>query len=63
MKILRLVSNIPTFLDPPGNCRLRGIKEYKMILVLKLVLVALGTALAWLITGYTVEYFRPYKKK
>lgn len=34
-----------------------------MISVLKFVFVALGTALAWLIGGYTVEYFRPYKKK
>lgn len=34
-----------------------------MITVLKWIFAALGTVLAWLITGYTLEYFRPYKKK
>jgi hypothetical protein len=34
-----------------------------MITILKLIFAALGTAIAWLITGYTLEYFRPYKRK
>jgi hypothetical protein len=34
-----------------------------MVTVLKLILAVFGTAVAWLIGGYTVEYFRPYKKK
>jgi hypothetical protein len=34
-----------------------------MVTVLKLIAAVLGTAIAWLIGGYTVEYFRPYKKK
>jgi hypothetical protein len=34
-----------------------------MVTVLKLIVALLGTAVAWLIGGYTLEYFRPYKKK
>lgn len=34
-----------------------------MMTVLKFIFVMIGTALAWLIGGYTVEYFKPYKKK
>jgi hypothetical protein len=34
-----------------------------MVTVLKLILALLGTVVAWLIGGYTLEYFRPYKKK
>lgn len=34
-----------------------------MIVFLKWTIALLGTAFAWLITSYTVEYFRPYKKK
>ena len=32
-----------------------------MITVLKLLGAALLGSLAWLVSGYTVEYFRPYK--
>lgn len=31
--------------------------------VLKWILTAVFATLAWLVTGYTVEYFRPYKRK
>ena len=34
-----------------------------MITVIKFLAAAVFTGLAWLITGYTVEYFKPYKKK
>jgi hypothetical protein len=34
-----------------------------MVTVVKLVIAILGTAFAWLIGGYTLEYFRPYHKK
>ncbi len=30
---------------------------------LKWMFTAILAAIAWLITGYTVEYFKPYKKK
>lgn len=30
---------------------------------LKWIFTAVAAAFAWLITGYTVEYFRPYRKK
>jgi NADH:ubiquinone oxidoreductase subunit 5 (subunit L)/multisubunit Na+/H+ antiporter MnhA subunit len=33
-----------------------------MMTVLKWIATALVTALAWLVTGYAVEYLRPYKK-
>jgi hypothetical protein len=35
--------------------------EYKMITVLKFLVGAVLGSLAWLVTGYTIEYFRPYK--
>jgi hypothetical protein len=34
-----------------------------MVSILKFVFVLVGTVFAWLIGGYTMEYFRPYKKK
>ena len=34
-----------------------------MVTVVKFVIAILGTAVAWLIGGYTLEYFRPYHKK
>lgn len=34
-----------------------------MVTVVKWIFALLGTAIAWLIGGYTMEYFRPYKKK
>jgi hypothetical protein len=40
-----------------------GSKEKKMIVFLKWIFTAFFAVLAWLVTGYTVEYFRPYKKK
>ena len=33
-----------------------------MSLVIKWMAAVLLTGLAWLVTGYTVEYFRPYQK-
>jgi hypothetical protein len=33
-----------------------------MITVLKFLVGALLGSLAWLVTGYTVEYFRPFKQ-
>lgn len=30
---------------------------------IKWIFTAVLAAFAWLITGYTVEYFRPYRKK
>jgi hypothetical protein len=34
-----------------------------MATIIKWIVAALGTVLACLITSYTLEYFRPYKKK
>ena len=33
-----------------------------MFAVIKWIAAALIAGFAWLVTGYTVEYFRPYKK-
>ncbi len=33
-----------------------------MMTVLKWFVAALFAGLAWLVTGYTVEYLRPYKR-
>lgn len=33
-----------------------------MIKALKWVFTGLFAALAWLVTAYTIEYFRPYKR-
>ncbi|HEX5809848.1 MAG TPA: hypothetical protein VFY25_14365 [Anaerolineales bacterium] len=33
-----------------------------MITALKWITAALLAGFAWLVTGYTIEYFRPYKK-
>ena len=33
-----------------------------MITVLKFICAALIGSLAWLVSGYTVEYFRPYNQ-
>jgi len=33
-----------------------------MITVLKFLVGALLGSLAWLVTGYTIEYFRPFKQ-
>ena len=43
------------------SCRIYTIMEYQMMIVLKFLVGALLGSLAWLVTGYTVEYFRPYK--
>ena len=32
-----------------------------MIATIKWIIALLGTAIAWLVTSYTIEYFRPYK--
>jgi hypothetical protein len=34
-----------------------------MVTAIKLVFAILGTIVAWLIGGYTLEYFRPYHRK
>jgi hypothetical protein len=47
----------------PYLTALRGIQERNMLTFLKWLFTAFFAAIAWLITGYTVEYFRPYKKK
>jgi hypothetical protein len=36
--------------------------EYNMSTVIKWTAAALLAGLAWLVAGYTDEYFRPYKK-
>jgi len=36
--------------------------EYIMITAIKWIFGALLAGLAWLVAGYTDEYFRPYKK-
>lgn len=61
--IFRQVNIIAALPMPPFTLRTCGFKEFHMITVLKWLFAAVGTALAWLITGYTVEYFRPYKRK
>jgi hypothetical protein len=33
-----------------------------MFIIVKWIAAALIAGFAWLVTGYTVEYFRPYKK-
>jgi hypothetical protein len=33
-----------------------------MFVIVKWIAAALFAGFAWLVTGYTVEYFRPYKK-
>jgi hypothetical protein len=33
------------------------------MIVLKWIFTAILAAFAWLVTGYTVEYFRPYRRK
>ncbi len=33
-----------------------------MLIVIKWIFVGLVSAFGWLVTGYTVEYFRPYKR-
>jgi len=38
------------------------IMELNMITVIKWIAAALLSGLAWLVMGYTVEYFRPYKR-
>jgi len=38
------------------------IMEYNMFTVIKWIAAALFGGLTWLVAGYTVEYFRPYKK-
>ena len=39
-----------------------GQKEDTMFAFIKWIFVGLFTGFAWLVTGYTVEYFRPYKR-
>jgi hypothetical protein len=36
--------------------------ERNMITIMKWIATALFAGLAWLVTGYTVEYFRPFKQ-
>jgi hypothetical protein len=38
-------------------------KESGMVTLVKLAFAIIGTAIAWLVGGYTLEYFRPYHKK
>jgi len=59
----RHVPDIATFFDPPIPSPHHGNKECTMLTFLKWIFTGLFAALAWLITGYAVEYFRPYKKK
>lgn len=33
-----------------------------MFVIVKWIAAALFASFAWLVTGYTVEYFQPYKK-
>jgi apolipoprotein N-acyltransferase len=42
--------------------RLCGKRRFAMFVIVKWIAVALFTGFAWLVTGYTIEYFRPYKK-
>jgi hypothetical protein len=37
-------------------------KENAMFVIAKWIIAALLAGFAWLVTGYTIEYFRPYKK-
>jgi apolipoprotein N-acyltransferase len=37
-------------------------KETAMFVIVKWIAVAIITGFAWLVLGYTIEYFRPYKK-
>jgi len=37
-------------------------KENAMFIIVKWIAVAIITGFAWLVVGYTIEYFRPYKK-
>ena len=39
------------------------IKERNMVTLLKWMVSILLAGLAWLVTGYTVEYLRPYRKE
>jgi len=59
----RQVSNNQNYFNSPTDRRPGGIKERSMVTIIKFVFVLLGSVLAWLIGGYTMEYFRPYKKK
>jgi len=38
------------------------IMEYNMLTLIKWIVAALFGGLALLVAGYTVEYFRPYKR-
>ena len=42
--------------------RICGKKEFAMFIIVKWIIAALLAGFAWLVTGYTIEYFRPYKK-
>jgi len=45
--------------------RIRNIqptKEHCMATLLKWMVSIIVAALAWLVTGYTLEYFRPYQR-
>jgi hypothetical protein len=33
-----------------------------MFVIVKWIIAALLAGFAWLVTGYAIEYFRPYKK-
>ena len=47
----------------PFHRHLHGIQERNMTTLFKWMFTAFFATLAWLITGYAVEYFKPYKKK
>ena len=32
-----------------------------MFVIVKWIVIAILAGFAWLVTGYTIEYFRPYK--
>jgi len=36
--------------------------EYNMSILIRWIAAVLLAGLAWLVAGYTTEYFRPYKK-
>jgi hypothetical protein len=38
------------------------LKEDEMFIIIKWISAALFAGFAWLVTGYSLEYFRPYKR-
>jgi hypothetical protein len=37
-------------------------KELAMFVIIKWIVAALFAGFAWLVVGYAIEYFRPYKR-